>query len=91
MAEHIYMFAGKSVPVKFRANSNIAGQIIDWFGTDVKFFDDNGETVEVRVKVNEHAMLYWALQYGRWVDILEPQELREKVKATAMGIAEKYK
>ena len=80
MAEHIYMFAGESVPVEFRASSDLAGQIIDWFGTDVKFFDDNGETVDVRVTVNEQAMLYWALQYGRWVEVLEPQVLREKIK-----------
>ena len=86
MAEHIYMFAGKSVPVKFRANSDLAGQIIDWFGADVKFFDDNGKTVDVRVTVNQQAMLYWALQYGQYVDILEPQELRDSVKVAAMEI-----
>ena len=91
MAEHIYMFAGESIPVKFRAKSDLAGQIIDWFGTEVKFFDDNGETVEVRVTVNENAMLYWALQYGRWVEILEPQGLRNKVKAAAIKIAEQYR
>ena len=91
MAEHIYMFAGESVPVKFRANSNLAGQIIDWFGTDVRFSDDNGETVEVRVTVNEQAMKYWALQYGQYVEILEPLALRENIKAAAKKIGEKYK
>jgi len=86
MAEHIYMFAGESVPVKFRADSDLAGQIIDWFGTDAKFIDDNGETVEVRVTANEQAMKYWALQYGQYVDILEPKHLRDSVKAAAWEI-----
>ena len=36
--------------------------------------------------VNQQAMLYWALQYGQYVDILEPQELRDSVKAAAMEI-----
>ena len=52
----------------------------------MKFFDDSGETVDVRVTVNQQAMLYWALQYGQYVDILEPQELRDSVKAAAMEI-----
>ena len=86
MAEHIYMFAGESVPVKFRADSDLAGQIIDWFGTDAKFIDDNGETVEVRVTANEQAMKYWALQYGQYVDILEPKHLRDSVKTAAWEI-----
>ena len=86
MAEHIYMFAGESVPVKFRASSDLAGQIIDWFGTDVRFSNDNGDTVDVRVTVNQQAMLYWSLQYGQFMDILEPRELRDSVKAAAMDI-----
>ena len=86
MAEHIYMFTGESVPVKFRANSDLASQIIDWFGTDVRFFNDDGKTVDVRVTVNAQAMKYWALQYGQYVDILEPKQLRDSVKAAAWEI-----
>ena len=90
MAEHIYMFAGDSVPVRFRAQSYLAGQIIDWFGRDAEFSNDNGDTVNVRVKVNEQAMIFWALQYGQHVEVLEPSPLREKVKNAAMEIAGKY-
>jgi len=90
MAEHIYMLVGKSVPVMFRAQSYIAGQIIDWFGTDVRFSNDNGDTVDVHVNVNEQAMVFWALQYGEHMEILEPVGLREKVKDVAMEIVGKY-
>jgi len=90
MAEHIYMFAGANVPVKFRANNHLAGQILDWFGRDVKFLNDNGETVDVRVDVNEQAMIFWVLQYGEYVEVLEPQKLREKVANTVVKISNKY-
>ena len=90
MAEHIYMFAGESIQVKFMAQSFLAGQIIDWFGRDVKFYDDNGETVDVRVTVNEQAMIFWALQYGQHMEVLEPAELRGKIKNAVMDIAKKY-
>lgn len=90
MAEHVYMFAGRSVSVKFRAALSIVGEIVDWFGSDVKFSNDSGDTVDARISVNENAMFYWALQYGPHIEILEPAELREKVKAAAVGMVEKY-
>jgi len=90
MAEHIYMFAGDSAAVKFRAQSYLVGDIIDWFGQDVIISNDTGETVDVYVSVNENAMFYWALQYGEYVEILEPAGLRERVKDAVAGIAGKY-
>ena len=90
MAEHIYMFAGESVPVQFRAQSYLTGQIIDWFGRDVQFSNDTGETVDVRVVVNEQAMVYWALQYGQYMEVLEPASLRNEVRDAAMEIVRKY-
>ena len=90
MAEHIYMSPGRSVPAKFRAKSYLAGDIIDWFGRDVRFSNDTGDTVEVQVTVNEQAMIFWALQYGQHVEILQPIELREAVKNAVLEIAEKY-
>jgi len=90
MAEHIYMFTGESVQVKFRAQSYLAGQIIDWFGRDVQFFNDTGETVDVLVRVNEQAMAFWALQYGEHMEVLEPAGLREQIKNAVAEIAAKY-
>ncbi len=90
MAEHIYMFAGESVRVKFRARRYIVGEIIDWFGIDVTFANKENEKVDVTVKVNERAMLCWALQYGEHIEVLEPTELREKVKEKVLAIQEKY-
>ena len=90
MAEHIYMFSGKSIAVKFRAESYLVGQIIDWFGRDVQFSNDTGNTVDIRVDVNEQAMVFWALQYGQHMEVLEPLQLREKVKNAITEIAAKY-
>jgi len=90
MAEHIYMFAGRSVSVLFRAQSFLAGQIMDWFGKDVSFSNDTGETVEVRVEVNEQAMFFWALQYGQYIEVLKPLGLREWLRSAALDIVRKY-
>ncbi len=52
MAEHIYMFTGETVRVKFRAKRYILGDIIDYFGTDAEFSDITEDELTVRAKVN---------------------------------------
>jgi hypothetical protein len=91
MAEHIYMMSGESSRVKFRADQCIVTEIIDWFGKDVKFSDETDDAVTVTVKVNEKAMFYWLMQYGEYVEVLEPKTLRKRVQDTAQQISEKYR
>lgn len=93
MAENIYMFSGESIWVTFRARRYLIKDILDWFGCDVRLTDENGddENITAHVKVNEKAMLYWALQYGEHIEVLAPQKLRERVGRAAETIASKYK
>ena len=91
MAEHIYMFTGENVAVKFCAAKKIIGEVIDWFGADVTFANEKGETVDITLTVNEQAMIFWALQYSEYVEVLEPIGLRVKLKTLADGIARKYR
>lgn len=81
MAEHLYMFSGESVPVTFRMNKDVLNDVIDWFGTDVAFFDETESEVTARVTVNKRAMRYWARQYCGTVKLLSPPDLVETVKS----------
>jgi predicted DNA-binding transcriptional regulator YafY len=36
-------------------------------------------------------MRFWALQYGPYVEVLEPKEIREKLSEDIKAMAEKYK
>jgi len=90
MAEHIYMFAGPSVPVTFRAQKYLLSELIDWFGTDLKFTDETEDTVTVRVTVNLEAMRKWALQYALHVKVETPQELAGLVKEDLRKAREQY-
>ena len=80
MAEHLYMFSGESIPVTFRMKKIIMNDVIDWFGTDIAFFDEAEDEVTARVTVNWSAMRYWAQQYCRHVRVLAPTDLVETVK-----------
>ena len=90
MAEHIYMYAGKSIRVTFLAHHNKMQDIVDWFGLDFDITKIDEETIEVNVLVNEMAMYRWALQYGNWVEVLSPKSLREELELTTVKMAEKY-
>lgn len=91
MAEHIYMFSGDSVPVKFLTNEGMMNELIDWLGKDLRIKRTGVEgQIEVRVNCNEEAMSYWALQYGSFVEILEPASLRQRLKNSIDEMAKKY-
>ncbi len=79
MAEHIYMFSGKSVPVKIKTSAKMMDTLVDWFGKDISVIQKNEEEIVVRVVCNENAIKYWALQYGSHVEILEPMCIREEI------------
>ena len=61
----------------------IISNIIDWCGTDVKFIKDpSPDYLIVKLKVNQNAMYYWAMQYSEFVEILEPLYLINRIKNT---------
>jgi len=77
--EHIYMAFGKSVKAKVKINSeDKVNDFIDWFGKDVEFEKKDNEIIAT-LKVNEESLIFWALQYGRYVEILSPVETRNKI------------
>ena len=90
MAEHLYMFSGKSIPVTFRMKKTILSDVIDWFGTDITFSNETEEEVTARVTVNWYAMRHWALQYCRHVKILAPTGLAQVIFDDLKAAYEKY-
>ena len=90
MAEHLYMFSGESIPVTFRMKKVILNDVIDWFGTEITFFNETEDEVTARVTVNWSAMRYWARQYCGTVKLLSPPDLVETVKSDLRWALEQY-
>lgn len=91
MAEHIYMFGGESVAINVIVDENIISELVDWFGKDFYVIEKRrNNQVLIRVKCNEQAFFYWALQYGPYVEVLEPVSLRSKIAETVREMNEKY-
>ena len=90
MAEHIYMFSGPSVQVKMRVWDQMMSQLIDWFGKDFRIVQEDADELIVSVSCNEKAMKYWALQYGKYAEILEPKSLRDEIRKVVRDMGKKY-
>ena len=91
MAEHIYMFNGPSEDFKIKTTPDMMSQLIDWFGNDFRVLSEKEGEIIVRVSCNKKAMRYWALQYGRYVEVVSPKETREQLREDALKMLEKYK
>lgn len=90
MAEHIYMFSGQSVRVLFKIEEELIGEVIDWFDKDFLITGKSDGMLSISVKCNENAMSFWALQYGPYVEVMEPVSLRDRLGSEIKKMAEKY-
>ncbi len=90
MAEHIYMMSGESEKVTFRADRFLITEIMDWFGKDIRFFDETESSVHVTVRVNVKAMFFWLMQYGQYVEVERPEALRRKVADAVAQMTLRY-
>ena len=48
------------------------------------------KTIVVALRCNYNAMFYWSLQYGAYVEVLSPPELRSELAETIRLMNEKY-
>ncbi len=89
--ENIYMFGGKTISATIKLKStNDISTVVDWFGENSKLSEKNNE-IFAEIKANEDALIYWALQYGESVEVIAPQETREKIKEKIESIKNQYK
>lgn len=77
----VFMFGGKPEWISFRCKMDIIGQVIDFFGEDVKLRQAGDEHFTVEIYTSKASIRYWLMQYSSSVDRIKPAELREDVIA----------
>jgi predicted DNA-binding transcriptional regulator YafY len=90
---HPYMGTGKAVTVRMKIDEEIIGEVIDAFGEDFRILSDrfaNYGKLEIEIKSNVNDMFSWALRFGDCVEILKPQELRDRIRDTVNAMHRKY-
>ena len=88
---NVYMFGDNQISVKLKFdNEYMVSQARKWFGKKIKIFQEN-DTYFGTLTTSEMSIIYWALQYCENVEIVEPQQTREKIKEISQNLSERYK
>jgi len=88
--EHIYMVSGCSVNATLKIDSEKRiNDIIGWFGEDLVLYTKD-KTIYANLNVSEDALVYWALQYGEHVEVVEPLSTRDKIKERLAVLNKRY-
>ncbi len=90
MKKHVYMYSSGDRRVKLRIVRAMVSDIIDHFGKDVVFSDENETHVSVSVYANEISVEQFAKSYAPDVIVLEPQDMRERMKTWLEKTAAAY-
>ena len=88
--ENIYMFHNKTVDATLKIENEYSAEyIMEWFGKNARFYEKD-KTLFADVIANEQALIYWCLQYGDTIELIEPQETREEIKQKIKTLSERY-
>ena len=85
-----YMYQGEQERVKFRIIKPMLDDIIDEFGKDVSILEETGHHYIVSFIAGRYDAEEWALKNGHYVEILEPQHIRDRVVKFVKEMKEKY-
>jgi len=89
--ENIYMFHNKTVNASLKIEDEYSAEyIMEWFGKNAKFYEKEN-LLYADVTANEQALIYWCLQYGDTIELVEPKETREEIKKKSKTLSERYK
>ena len=90
--ENIYMFSTKAVDAKIRIDDDyVVSYVQDWFGKSAKIYQDKHDNkIYANIHGNEQALIYWCLQYGESIELIEPVSTREKIKCIIDNMRGKY-
>lgn len=88
--ENIYMFAGETVSAKLLIENEYAiAYIEEWFDNNTRIYKQ-GDNIYADIRASETALIYWCMQYGESIQLLEPIKTREKIKSILQEVSKKY-
>lgn len=88
---HSLMRTGKKETIKVRLPDDKLDLAIDRFGVACRFFDyGDDDDMIVTLQSNAEDLYVWALENSEFVEVLEPQSVRELIRKTSDHLHHKY-
>ncbi len=88
------MFSGKAEIITLRFENQLMNPVIDRFGYNITSYPEDEEHFSVKVSVRtEQPMPFfaWLFQFGKRVEIVEPESLRKKYIEALSDVSELYR
>lgn len=87
-----YMYGGKDEKIMLRFHKKILNDIIDQFGKDIIIQQNykDEELCDVLITSTRQGIIYFALQFAQYCEILEPIDLRNEIKNILKTVSDKY-
>lgn len=90
--EHLYMYYGKPESISLKIDKDRYTLLHDYFGDRYQFvehIDDTWDCIEVECVPD--AMISWAMQCSDFVEVLQPESLRQRILGKCESLAERYR
>lgn len=87
----VFMFGGEPEIISFRCKMGIIGQVIDFFGEDVKITPIDDDYFRVQLSTSKESIRYWLMQYISSVDQIQPKALAQDIHDMLVDALERNK
>lgn len=87
----LYGFAGEQELIVLKCDNKVLTEIIDQFGTDITLIPHQDETFTAYIRISPKGIVYWALQFMKHVEVVEPLWLRKEITDTINNSKYLYK
>ena len=85
------MFSDEIETVYLKCHRRILDDIIEQFGKTIQIVPIKGEEFfHVRMKASQQGIIYFAMQYLAYCEILSPDNIRNKIKEMLIDATNKY-
>ena len=86
----IYMFGGQEDYYMIRCDMMMLDYVIDTFGKEIRITQQDKDHFVARVKAGREGIIYFALQYAKHMEILQPEETRQQMKELLKEVLGRY-
>ena len=84
------MVSGKTVRVVMKIQRKRIEDFIDWYGKNFRIINYEPDDITISFSANDTALRFWAIQYSKYVTVLEPKSLVKMLREDTEGLVKKY-
>ena len=86
----LYMYGGDELEVTLKCHNRILDDMIDTFGKEIPIEKVGDDYFLTTIQSSEQGVIYLAMQYSEYMEIVKPRELRSKMVEVLTKALKKY-